>query len=171
RRVFDLRLVQCVRDDCRRIVFFCSPCDHGQIYCSGECHDRNRGQRRRKSKRQYGLSFDGRWSTARRVARYRAGRAQNVTDTGRHELGPAAMVAEPAAAIPTEVMPLAREETTDERDLDGRFARSEEYPGAGDGRAERDDSQSAAVAVAVAPASDGNAARSDRAVAGAEGPR
>jgi len=80
--VDDLRQVQCVRDACRVVVFFCSPCDHGQIYCSPECGDLQRAVARRASKQRYWQSFDGRWATARRMRELRAVRRQIVTDTG-----------------------------------------------------------------------------------------
>jgi len=81
RWVFDLRQIQCVRDACRRLVHFCTFCDYGQIYCSPLCRERQRAESRSASKRRYSKSFDGRWATARRVARLRArraGRTQNV---------------------------------------------------------------------------------------------
>jgi hypothetical protein len=90
RWVHVLRLIQCVRDACRRVFCLCSGCDRGHMYCSFECRDQVRVRSRATSKRRHWTSFDGRWATARRVAKLRARRAQNVTDTGRQKLGQAA---------------------------------------------------------------------------------
>ena len=68
------------------------------MYCSDECRDRTRAERRRASKQLYWRSFDGRFATALRVRAYRERRAQNVTDTGRREVGPDATVSVPQAA-------------------------------------------------------------------------
>jgi hypothetical protein len=164
--MLDLRLVQCVRDDCRRIVYFCGFCDCGQIYCSAECRDRTRTERRRESKLLYWRSFDGRWATARRVARLRQRRAQNVTDNGGRKVGPAAKVAAPAPAITTEVTPLAGKETTDGQHLDGHRAGANHDARDRDGGRERDDLEGPPGGRATASASHGDVAGGDCALAG-----
>jgi len=102
-------------------VYFCSPCDHGQIYCSPECGDLQRSVARRLSKQRYWQSFDGRWATARRMRDLRAARRQIVTDIGRQEVALTATVSECPAALPIEGTPAVREETTDEQSIDGDF--------------------------------------------------
>ena len=133
-RVDDLRQVQCVRDACRGIVYFCRWCDRGQIYCSPDAVTSGARRPGARPSSATGVSFDGRWATARRVGRLRARRRQIVTDTGRREVGLAATVSERSAEISTEETGAVREETTDEQSIDGDLARPAGHAGDRDGR-------------------------------------
>src|SRR5258708_28074561 len=57
-----LRLFRCAR--CGREVRVCVPCDHGQIYCAGDC----RAIRRRESVRRAGATYQGSRKGARKHA-------------------------------------------------------------------------------------------------------
>jgi hypothetical protein len=151
--VLDLRLFQCVRDACRRLGYVCRFCDHGQIYCTRRCRDAQRAASRRRSKQRYGRSPKGRKATSRRMVRLRGSRKM-VTDNGRQEVALSETVSEPAG------MPVA---------MGGDALRGDARDR--DGGPERNDLESAAVAVTPASASDGDAARGGGDVAGNEGPR
>ena len=110
-------------------------------------------------------------ATSKRMVRLRRSAQKIVTDNGRREVGLSATVFEPAVPIPTEGTLVAAEETTDERHLDGDRAGAESHACDRDGGPERDNLESAAVAVAAASSGDGHAARGGGDVAGNEGPR
>jgi hypothetical protein len=170
--VLDLRQVQCVRDACRRVVHFCSECDRGHIYCSDACHKQVRGEARCRSKQRYWKSFDGRWATARRVKRFRDRRAQNVTDTGRQEVAPMAIVPGPTIATFTmAVAPIAEKDATNEQSMDGDIDRATRNARARDARGASDDLESTSLAGAEPAARADDPAASGGDVAGREGPR
>jgi len=73
------RLFLCAR--CRVQVHICSPCDHGQIYCAGECSRISRRASVCGAGGRYQRTRKGRFAHAERSRRYRQ-RQQNVTHHG-----------------------------------------------------------------------------------------
>jgi hypothetical protein len=66
---------------CRGQAVVCSPCDRGQIYCSGTCAQKSRRDRQREARRRHQATPRGRAMHAIRNRRYRA-RKRCVTDQG-----------------------------------------------------------------------------------------
>jgi hypothetical protein len=73
------RLFVCAR--CRVQVLICSACDHGQIYCAGDCSQISRRASVCEAGRRYQRTRKGRFAHAERSRRYRQ-RQQNVTHQG-----------------------------------------------------------------------------------------
>lgn len=67
---------------CRRQVRVCSRCDHGQIYCSGECGRANRSASIREASRRYQKTPKGASNHARREKSRRARQQSTVTHQG-----------------------------------------------------------------------------------------
>jgi hypothetical protein len=68
------RLYVCVRCGCQVVV--CSCCDHGQIYCNGDCSARARRQTLHAAGQRWQGTPRGRRKHAARMARYRAKRGK-----------------------------------------------------------------------------------------------
>jgi hypothetical protein len=73
------RLFVCAR--CRVQVLICSPCDHGQIYCAGDCSQMSRRASVCEAGRRYQRTRKGRFAHAERSRRYRQ-RQRKVTHQG-----------------------------------------------------------------------------------------
>jgi hypothetical protein len=93
----EVREFRCARCEERALV--CPACDHGQVYCAGDC----RAIRRRESVRRAGAKYQGSPVGARKhAARQRQwanNRAQKVTHHGFHPGPPEVMVPTSAHAI------------------------------------------------------------------------
>ncbi len=77
---FPPRLFNCVRCACQ--VLICSHCDHGQIYCAGDCTHIARKESLHQSGQRYQASRRGQLKHAARQARYRQRQPQKVTHQG-----------------------------------------------------------------------------------------
>jgi len=74
------RLYNCRR--CAVQVRICSCCDHGNIYCAGECAQIRRRESRRRASARYQLTRRGAHHHAARQRRWRMRRRQKVTHQG-----------------------------------------------------------------------------------------
>ena len=74
------RLFNCARCVCQVVI--CSHCDHGQIYCAGDCAGTARTESVRQSGQRYQASHNGQLKHAARQARYRERQRQKVTHHG-----------------------------------------------------------------------------------------
>lgn len=64
-----LRLYHCIHCHCQ--VTICSMCDHGNIYCSGDCANNARMESLRAANSRYQQTPKGRMKHAHRQSRYR----------------------------------------------------------------------------------------------------
>ena len=74
------RLFNCTRCACQVVI--CSHCDHGQIYCAGDCARAARKKSLNQSGQRYQASRNGQQNHAARQARYRERQRQKVTHQG-----------------------------------------------------------------------------------------
>jgi hypothetical protein len=74
------RLYSCQR--CRIQVGICQRCDHGNIYCAGECSGLSRRESRRRAQARYQRTRRGALLHAARQRAWRTRREQTVTDHG-----------------------------------------------------------------------------------------
>lgn len=81
---------------CRTAVLICSPCDHGQRYCAGDCAQQARTLSLKAAGQRYQASLRGRHTHAARQRRYRT-RQTKVTHQGSPPLVPDDLL----SAIPT----------------------------------------------------------------------
>lgn len=96
------RLYHCRR--CRMQVCICAACDHGNIYCAGECSGLARRECVRRAGARYQRTLHGARRHAERQRRYRARRAK-VTHQRFSGLRRACSVSAPALTVsePTDV--------------------------------------------------------------------
>jgi hypothetical protein len=78
------RLFLCAR--CRDQVFLCSHCDRGQQYCSRECSQLTRRERRREAGQRYQRSRAGQFKHAARAASWRERRRSLRRDSARGDV-------------------------------------------------------------------------------------
>lgn len=74
------RLYGCGR--CAQQVRICRDCDHGNVYCAGECAQIRRSESLRRAGERYQLSHRGAGRHAARQSTWRKRRAQKVTHQG-----------------------------------------------------------------------------------------
>ena len=110
------RLYNCAR--CQLQVRICQRCDHGNVYCAGECADIRRRESLRRAQAQYQRSRRGARRHAARQRRLRA-RQRQALQIVTHQGSPSAvtqcivavspvMQSEPADASPNEPDPLPK---------------------------------------------------------------
>lgn len=71
---------------CRDQVFLCSHCDRGQQYCSRECSQLTRRERRREAGQRYQRSRAGQFKHAARTASWRERRRSLRRDSARGDV-------------------------------------------------------------------------------------
>jgi ribosomal protein L35 len=71
------RLFQCVL--CHAQVIICSKCDHGQIYCNGNCSSLARQKSLKAAGKRYQATNNGKRNHAARQARYEMKLKSNLT--------------------------------------------------------------------------------------------
>lgn len=92
------RLYNCRR--CAVQVRICSRCDHGNIYCAGECAQASRRESRRRASARYQRTRRGAHRHAARQRRWRRRQRQEVTHQGCARGGGYGSVSEPPSIIP-----------------------------------------------------------------------
>ena len=78
--MIDARLFNCARCHCQ--VTICRHCDHGQIYCPGDCAQLSRKESLQRARHLYQSSRQGRLANARRQQQYRQRQKEKVTHQG-----------------------------------------------------------------------------------------